>query len=334
MKARNIVVVKNLDSPACSIGDEAITYSGATASTSQSLSWIMGERHYKLFLAAVASLGVPDEAQVKVCFALPFAAFDNGGLIKDFVRQYAGQHTVKGERRKSISFQMEVESQKQGSLAVLNHALPWGGKIDRTKFRNALVVDPGGYTCEILPIVDGKLNHNLADPGKGLGSKRIANKLQARLERQGITLSDAQVMDVIERGELFSRSHSTEWIQDFIVNEQTALAEEIAARCDKAAAGNLDLVEFILVTGGSGKTLAPYLAPYLHKPTISRNYLYDNAEGALKYALRGGSDNTSFYLGVDIGFYNTKAYLLDPCGELSRVCFRSVVGDRTHNEKI
>ncbi len=332
--------VLNFEAPAFSCG--ALAIAETAANTFQSLSWIVGTDHLNLMMAGLYNSGVRDGDNVNAVFALPSATFrpdpTNGIIYADeFLRMVNGkEYTVKPAGKKAITFRLHATAQKQGIMAMLNNALPFGGQIDQAWKEKALIIGAGGHTTELFRIVGGKLS-GTSESSESTGIKTVADALRSEMVHlENIPMTPAEAMQAVQDKQYSFLQREIEWVPDFVDGRLAVLAEHIAQAARRVAGPNahdIGTFERYLLTGGAGIVLAPHLKKSLPMFPLSATALHDESLGALKVAMSAHQDGV-VNVGCDIGLYSVKMSRMTECDGVVNTCFESATGPRVDSESI
>nr|VFJ42586.1 MAG: plasmid segregation actin-type ATPase ParM [Candidatus Kentron sp. DK]VFJ52774.1 MAG: plasmid segregation actin-type ATPase ParM [Candidatus Kentron sp. DK] len=241
-------------------------------------------------LAAMASL-MPESGSVRVVTGLPVGYYQRQrDQIANILR---GRHNLvqfdpKGTRRElSINVaQVQVIPQPFGTL--LNHMLNDTVEIADKRFAQGKVgvIDIGFRTSDYT-IADAtkysERGSHTTDSGIAQGFALIANKLR---EVSGVNVELYRLYDAVAKGAIKIRGKTID-ITKLTEEVFTKLATAVATEVDRLWTEDWDL-DLIVITGGGGGVLAPYLKPLLQGEVMaldaSKDLRLQNVRGYWKYA--------------------------------------------------
>ncbi len=218
-----------------------------------------------LALAVASDLAVPEQP-IGVVTGLPISTFrDKAG---ELTRELRGRHVLTtigadGARTRQVLDITEVKviPQPFGSVydMVLNDA---GGVGDRQTLQQKVgVVDVGFQTSDLTVSDRGTFLERASqstDTGIGRAFATIAGKIR---EKSGVSVELYRLYDAMDEGRIKIRGESFD-LSKLIEHVMTQLASDIAADANRLWADEWDM-DAIVITGGGGGVLAPYLTPLL-----------------------------------------------------------------------
>ena len=243
-----------------------------------------------LALVALAPL-VERNAPVKLITGLPVSYYRRHRDELSGVLQ--GKHTVTlldpgGERRETVInvTQVRVIPQPFGSFfnAMLNDAAEIADK--RFLTGKIGVIDVGFRTSDYA-IADrtrySERGSATSDSGIAKAFSIIATKLK---EKSGVNVELYRLYDAVERGviKIRGKTYDVKNLTDQVLGQ---LASSIAAEIERLWADDWD-IDLMIITGGGGGLLMPYLKPLLNGEVIgndpAKDYRVNNVRGYWKYA--------------------------------------------------
>ncbi|MGD9697033.1 MAG: hypothetical protein AB7V42_15385 [Thermoleophilia bacterium] len=218
-----------------------------------------------LALGAASALGIADEP-VKLVTGLPISRFADKG--DELGRLLTGRHSFvaigpDGSRRRTVVeiTDVRVIPQPFGSMydALLNEA---GDYSDRSLLQEKVgVVDVGFQTSDFTVSDRGVFLERASqstDNGIGRAFAQIAAKVR---EKSGVSVEVYRLYEAMEQGKIKVRGNSFD-LSRLIDHVLTQLATDLASEANRLWADEWDM-DSIVITGGGGSVLAPYLTPLL-----------------------------------------------------------------------
>jgi len=164
------------------------------------------------------------------------------------------------------------------------------GEVTDTRFLNQKfgIIDVGFRTCDFT--ISDKAHYSergsaTTDYGISRAFKSIASKID---QSTGVQIELYRLYDAVDRGSIKIRGREID-ISPLVNAAFTQLAKVIANEVNRLWADDWDLDEIIL-TGGGGKVLAPYLAPQVlgevRAVDAGSDLRFNNVRGYHKYAMR------------------------------------------------
>ncbi|VFM94925.1 MAG: plasmid segregation actin-type ATPase ParM [Candidatus Kentron sp. G] len=241
-------------------------------------------------LGAMASL-MPESASVRVVTGLPVGYYQNqrdrlAGLLR-------GRHDIvhinpKGKRRELAINVVQVRVIPQPFGTLLDNMLSDVVEISDKRFAQGKVgvIDVGFRTSDYT-IADAtkysERGSHTTDSGIAQGFALIANKLR---EATGVNVELYRLYDAVARGSIKIRGKTMD-LTKLTEEVFTKLASAIATEVDRLWSEDWD-VDLIVITGGGGAVLAPYLQPLLQGEVLtvdtSKDLRLQNVRGYWKYA--------------------------------------------------
>lgn len=324
-------IKENIDlsffNPAFSAGADT-RWSGGFVETAPDKDWVCCQRHERLFLAGLHALGVPDESILKVVFALPYEWAESQEV--QVKKHYSKSWTVANKKRE-INFLCQASVGKQAVLALLHNAYDHKtGAVDRSMFKRAIVLDAGGFSFDLVDVVDNKGVEEHSGSEKKLGCLSVAADLKAELKtHEGYAATDKEVIDAIEHRQFYLKGW-LKWVPAFIESRFRDLSGLMLSYARGKT--DLDTCPVKLLTGGTSKHVAGYLQHDTHGLLVGKNPLFSNGIGALIMAMQGAKPGV-VPVGIDIGYSNTKMVMFSG-RSLVGVVFPSFAGKPVKGGKL
>nr|VFJ46455.1 MAG: plasmid segregation protein ParM [Candidatus Kentron sp. FM]VFJ74159.1 MAG: plasmid segregation protein ParM [Candidatus Kentron sp. FM]VFK07241.1 MAG: plasmid segregation protein ParM [Candidatus Kentron sp. FM] len=241
-------------------------------------------------LGAMASL-MPESASVRIVTGLPVGYYQNqrdrlAGILR-------GRHDLvhinaKGKRRELAINVVQVRVIPQPFGTLLDNMLSEVVEISDKRFAQGKVgvIDVGFRTSDYT-IADAtkysERGSHTTDSGIAQGFALIANKLR---EATGVNVELYRLYDAVARGSIKIRGKTID-LTKLTEEVFTKLASAIATEVDRLWSEDWD-VDLIVITGGGGAVLAPYLQPLLQGEVLTVDTTKDlrlqNVRGYWKYA--------------------------------------------------
>jgi len=250
--------------------------------------WIESDEWLALALAAFTELSGGNWAELRIVTGLPVAFFDDKAMMRD---RLMGAHRVQRENRGGQTFKVvacNVIPQPFGTL--LAACLDRNGRIvDRDLATGRVgIIDVGGKTCNLLAVNQlSEIGRETASVNAGAWDAVRGLKSWLGREYPDLELRDHEIVEAVKArktryyGETVGLSEPLDAILE-------PLAEQVIAQAGQLwnGAANLDA---ILVSGGGGKLLGPYIERhYRHAQTVD-DPVFANAEGFARFAQRLGN---------------------------------------------
>jgi plasmid segregation protein ParM len=164
------------------------------------------------------------------------------------------------------------------------------GEVRDTRFLNQKfgIIDIGFRTCD-LTISDKAHYSERGSATTDYGISRAFNSIAHKIDQTtGVQVELYRLYDAVDRGSIKIRGREIE-IAPLVNAAFTQLAKVIANEVNRLWADDWDLDEIIL-TGGGGKVLAPFLAPQIigevRAVDQGVDLRFNNVRGYHKYAMR------------------------------------------------
>jgi plasmid segregation protein ParM len=161
-----------------------------------------------------------------------------------------------------------------------------GEIVDRRMMQEKVgIIDVGFQTADFT--ISDRTNFlergsRSTDSGIARAFTVIATKLR---EKSGVNVEIYRLYDAVEQGRIKIRGNSFDLqkLTDHVVSQ---LATDIATEANELWADDWD-IDTIVVTGGGGAVLAPYLSPLVHGRVLpvdnAKDYRLNNVNGFLAY---------------------------------------------------
>ncbi len=247
----------------------------------------------KVLSLAPLSHMVERQDPVKVVAGLPISHYRRHR--KELVEILKGQHPVgvvdgKGERTETVVRITDVRVVPQPFGSVLNLMLSDLGEVRDRRFleEKVGVIDVGVRTTDYT-IADGtkysERGSRTVDTGISRAFATIASKLQ---ESSGVNIELYRLFEAVEQGSI--KIHGKRYDLKLIKEHAfTQLASAIATEANRLWASDWD-IDRIMISGGGGAVLAPYLQPLIKGEIMpvdpGRDFRLNNVRGYLKYGKR------------------------------------------------
>lgn len=243
------------------VGSEAV-YQATTSKRREDRYWTHAPEWLTLFLAALTEL-TDDDADLTVVTGLPVSYFeDDRERVKQTIA-HQQSNVVQREGRKAQTLAVvssHVVPQPFGTLAsvCLNDA----GYIINADLatRPVGVIDIGGHTTNLLS-VRGLREIRTESRSVDVGAWNLVRAMRDLLARDlpGLQLRDHQLVEAIVAGHAVYRGLEVSLVEP-TAKVARPLAEQILAEATQLW-GQGEGFYSILVTGGGGALLAPYITP-------------------------------------------------------------------------
>ncbi len=230
---------------------------------------------------------------VKVVAGLPISHYRRHR--KELIEILTGQHPVtvvdrQGARTETVVRITDVRVVPQPFGAVLNLMLSDIGEVRDRRFMTEKigVIDVGFRTTDYT-IADStrysERGSRTADTGISRAFATIASKLQ---ESSGVNIELYRLFEAVEQGsvKIHGKRYDLKLIKEHAF---TQLASAIATEANRLWASDWD-IDRVMISGGGGAVLAPYLQPLIKGEIIpvdqGRDFRLNNVRGYLKYGKR------------------------------------------------
>jgi plasmid segregation protein ParM len=254
---------------------------------------------YAKTLAVSACAPLADAAPVRIVTGLPISFFRKH---KDALTQLLQQrHTATlfkpgGDKEDRVVNVEKVRVIPQPFGALFNLMLNDLGKPVSQRFitEKIGVIDVGFRTADYT--ISDKTRYSergsqSTDSGISVAFQALANALQ---EKSGVSIELFRLYDAVTRGTIKIKGKRYD-ITALVKQAFTALATRVATEANRLWADDWD-VDAIVISGGGGAVIAPYLAPLLEGEVIpvppEQDARLNNVQGYQKYGLHlwaGGS---------------------------------------------
>ncbi len=247
----------------------------------------------KVLALTPLSLMVERQDPVKIVAGLPISHYRRHR--KELVGILKGQHPVtvvdrKGERTETVVRITDVRVVPQPFGSVLNLMLSDIGEVrDRRFLTEKIGVIDVGFRTTDYTIADGtrysERGSRTADTGISRAFATIAAKLQ---ESSSVNIELYRLFEAVEQGgiKIHGKRYDLKLIKEHAF---TQLAAAIATEANRLWASDWD-IDRIMISGGGGAVLAPYLQPLIKGEIMpvdpGRDFRLNNVRGYLKYGKR------------------------------------------------
>nr|VFJ87459.1 MAG: plasmid segregation protein ParM [Candidatus Kentron sp. H]VFJ89074.1 MAG: plasmid segregation protein ParM [Candidatus Kentron sp. H]VFJ95763.1 MAG: plasmid segregation protein ParM [Candidatus Kentron sp. H] len=241
-------------------------------------------------LGAMASL-MPESGSVRIVTGLPVSYYQRQrDQLASILR---GRHSLvqidpKGTRRELAINVVQVRVIPQPFGTLLDNMLSEVVEISDKRFAQSKVgvIDIGFRTSDYT-IADAtkysERGSHTTDSGIAQGFALIANKLR---EVSGVKVELYRLYDAVAQGSIKIRGKTID-LKKLTEEIFTKLATAVATEVDRLWAEDWDM-DLIVITGGGGAVLAPYLRPLLQGEVLavdaSKDLRLQNVRGYWKYA--------------------------------------------------
>lgn len=250
----------------------------------------VGQDDYlRLYVASLAAT-VGRSGPLAVVASLPLG-FYNGD--RDAARKaLSGSFTVKyqGRTRQYFIDESDCHLIPEGFGALCAHVLTTTGKISSADLARSRIgiVDVGTRTTGFLRVDGLEIISAQSDMAERAGMSVVWTMLRETLSMEyGRELTD-QDLDEITHSRMLRDSGQSIPVDQHVDTAIQALAEATRARVNSLW-DNGRAVDHILITGGGGQFVYPYLT-YPHV-MVSESGYWDNAEGGFRFGLLRGLSN-------------------------------------------
>lgn len=250
-------------------------------------------RFVKILALAGLSTMVERNEPVRMVTGLPVSQFNRHKKRIARILTDAHDFTVVDPdetRRDTVIRIQDARVVPQPFGTVLDLMLNDIGEVTDTRFLNQKfgIIDVGFRTCDFT--ISDKAHYSergsaTTDYGISRAFKSIASKID---QSTGVQIELYRLYDAVDRGSIKIRGREID-ISPLVNAAFTQLAKVIANEVNRLWADDWDLDEIIL-TGGGGKVLAPYLAPQVlgevRAVDAGSDLRFNNVRGYHKYAMR------------------------------------------------
>jgi hypothetical protein len=271
---------------------------------------------------------VPDESIINAVFALPYEWAE---LQEKKVKKHYSKAWKVASKKRELNFLCHASVGKQAVLALLHNAYNHkNGTVDRSMFKRAIVLDAGGFSFDLVDVVDNKGVEENSGSEKKLGCLSVAADLKAEIKaREGYAATDKQVIDAIEHRQFYLETW-LKWVPAFIESRYRVLSGLMLSYARSKA--DIDTCPVKLLTGGTSKHVAGYLQHDMNGLVVGKNPLFSNGIGALIMAMQVTKPGI-LPVGIDIGYSNTKMVMFSG-RSLVGVVFPSFAGKPVRGGKL
>ena len=245
-----------------------------------------------LALAAASELAQEGEP-IHMVTGLPISAFRP--KADELERLLRGKHSFTtiapdGTRSRTVLDIREVKVIPQPFGSMYDLLLDENGNVgDRKMMQQKVgIVDVGFQTSDLTVSDRGVFLERASqstETGIGRAFATIAGKIR---EKSGVTVELYRLYEAMDQGTIKIRGDSFD-LSRLIEHVLTQLATDIASDANRLWADEWDM-DTIVITGGGGAVLAPYLAPLLSGRVlpveISRDNRLNNVQGFRKFGLQ------------------------------------------------
>jgi len=251
--------------------------------------WVESPEWYILFLAALTELSGATAAELQIVTGLPVAFYADRQVVRD---RLLGEHRVRREGRHAQRFTVTdctVIPQPFGTL--LSVCLDDRGRvINLTLASGAIgVVDVGGKTTNLLSV--NRLTEVSPETDSvAVGAWDVVRAIRTWLAERypGLEeLRDHQVVDAITACQVKYYGQSVD-LKAIVDETLDPLADQVVAAASQLWNGGATL-DAILVTGGGGILLGPYIAHHFRHARVAEDPVFANALGYWRLAQRASN---------------------------------------------
>lgn len=245
-----------------------------------------------LALAVASDLARPDEP-INLVTGLPISSFR--AKADELTRLLRDRHAftvidADGKRHRTVLEISDVRVIPQPFGSMYDMVLDDAGKVgDRQILQQKIgIVDIGFQTSDLTVSDSGTFLERASqstETGVGRAFATIAGKIR---EKSGVTVELYRLYEAMEEGRIKIRGDSFD-LSRLIEHVMTQLATDIASDANRLWADEWDM-DAIVITGGGGAVLAPYLAPLLSGRVLpvetGRDARLNNVRGFWKYGVQ------------------------------------------------
>jgi len=248
--------------------------------------WVESPEWYALFLAALTELSTATAAELRIVTGLPVAFYADRQVVRDRI---LGEHRVQREGRRFQRFTVtDCAVIPQPFGALLAACLDDRGRIaNPTLAAGAVgVIDVGGKTTNLLSV--SRLTEISPETDSvAVGAWDAVRAIRTWLADRypGLEeLRDHQVVDAIieRRVKYYGDPVDLKAIVDETLEP---LADQVVAAASQLWNGGATL-DAILITGGGGLLLGPYIARHFRHARVVEDPVFANALGYWRLAQR------------------------------------------------
>jgi len=270
------------------IGDMAERQSNVRSFTLDQNRFI-SESAVTLTLAALSRIATPDEP-IGLVTGLPISEFSSWS--DELSRTLRGEHLFhaideRGEREEVRLDIPEVQVIPQPFGSMYELLLNDHGEVaDRRLMQEKIgIIDVGFQTADFT--ISDRTNFlergsQSTDSGIARAFSLIATKLR---EKSGVNIEVYRLYDAVERGRIKIRGKSFD-LAKLTEHVMSQLATEIATTANELWADDWD-IDSIVVSGGGGAVLAPYITPLVQGRVLAvetgRDHRLNNVQGFIKF---------------------------------------------------
>lgn len=213
-------------------------------------------------------IGSYDADFFKLVIGLPIGYYKIGKeeIKKRILDKRIYEFEFNGEKKKKIIDDVLVFPEGAGAY----FSIP-----TKERPKDAIIIDIGGKTCNIVPFSNGKLDSNFITIGEGILD--LYSKIRDYLNRKYIlNLSIEEIEYILKHGiEVDGKKKNTEFVNHII-------GEYIQKILNEVRLNQQYRLKKIYICGGGAKILGSILEKVLPNSKIMNNYLHANAEGYYK----------------------------------------------------
>jgi plasmid segregation protein ParM len=245
-----------------------------------------------LALAVASDLAASDEP-INLVTGLPISSYR--AKSDELTRLLRDRHAFtvidpEGKRHRTVLEVSDVRVIPQPFGSMYDMVLDDAGKVgDRQLLQQKIgIVDIGFQTSDLTVSDRGTFLERASqstETGVGRAFATIAGKIR---EKSGVTVELYRLYEAMEEGRIKIRGDSFD-LSRLIEHVLTQLATDIASDANRLWADEWDM-DAIVITGGGGAVLAPYLAPLLSGRVLpvetGRDARLNNVRGFLKFGVQ------------------------------------------------
>jgi plasmid segregation protein ParM len=245
-----------------------------------------------LALAVASDLAASDEP-INLVTGLPISSYR--AKSDELARLLRDRHAFTvidpdGKRHRTVLEISDVRVIPQPFGSMYDMVLDDAGKVgDRQLLQQKIgIVDIGFQTSDLTVSDRGTFLERASqstETGVGRAFATIAGKIR---EKSGVTVELYRLYEAMEEGRIKIRGDSFD-LSRLIEHVLTQLATDIASDANRLWADEWDM-DAIVITGGGGAVLAPYLAPLLSGRVLpvetGRDARLNNVRGFLKFGVQ------------------------------------------------
>jgi plasmid segregation protein ParM len=247
----------------------------------------------KVLALAVASELAEPETPIHLVTGLPISSFRP--KADELARLLRDRHSftvidADGKRRRTVLEISDVRVIPQPFGSMYDMVLDDAGNVgDRQMLQQKIgIVDIGFQTSDLTVSDRGTFLERASqstETGVGRAFATIAGKIR---EKSGVTVELYRLYEAMEAGRIKIRGDSFD-LSRLIEHVLTQLATDIASDANRLWADEWDM-DGIVITGGGGAVLAPYLAPLLSGRVLpvdtGRDARLNNVRGFRKFGVQ------------------------------------------------